>query len=84
MSKKDTEKLVSRAKELSSDGDYIRLFDKEENYKELIRNTELAAAREETKIEMAKKCLEKNMDNDLIAELTGLSIKEIESLKKEV
>lgn len=84
MSKKDTEKLVSRAKELSSDGDYIRLFDKEENYKELIRNTELAAAREETKIKMAKKCLEKNMDNDLIAELTGLSIKEIESLKKEV
>lgn len=82
MSKKDTEKLVSRAKELSSAGDYIRLFDKEENYKELIRNTELAAAREETKIEMAKKCLEKNMDNDLIAELTGLSIKEIESLKK--
>ena len=32
---------------------------------------------------MAKKCLEKNMNNDLIVELTGLSIKEIESLKKE-
>ena len=32
MSKKDTEKLVNRAKELSSDDDYIRLFDKEENY----------------------------------------------------
>ena len=29
MSKKDTEKLVSRAKELSSDGEYIRLFDEE-------------------------------------------------------
>ena len=47
MGKKDTEKLVSRARELSSDGEYIRLFDKEENYKELIRNTELAEAREE-------------------------------------
>ena len=95
MGKKDTEKLVSRAKELSSDGEYVRLFDKEENYKELIRNTELAEAREEGKLEgklegskekaleMAKKCLEKNMDNNLIAELTGFSIKEIESLKEE-
>ena len=74
---------------------YIRLFNEEENYKELIRNTELAEAHEkgklegielgskETKIEMAKKCLEKNMNNDLIAELTGLSVKEIDFLKEE-
>ncbi len=54
MSKKDTEKLVNRAKELSSDDGYIRLFDKEENYKELIRNTELAKAREEGKLEGMK------------------------------
>ena len=33
MNKKDTEKLVNRAKELSSDDEYIRLFDEEENYK---------------------------------------------------
>ena len=51
MSKKDTEKLVSRAKELSSDVGYIRLFDEEENYKELIRNTELAEAHEKGKLE---------------------------------
>ena len=86
MSKKDTEKLVSRAKELSSDGEYIRLFDEEENYKELIRNTEIAEAREEAskeaKIEIAKKCLEKNMNIDTITELTGLAVKEIELLKK--
>ena len=51
MSKKDTEKLVSRAKELSSDDGYIRLFNEEENYKELIRNTELAEAHEKGKLE---------------------------------
>ena len=91
MSKKDTEKLVNRAKELSSDDGYIRLFDKEENYKELIRNTELAEAREKGKSEgseeraseIAKKCLEKNMNIDTIAELTGLSIEEIDKLRKE-
>ena len=36
INKKDTEKLVNRAKKLSSDDEYIRLFDEEENYKELI------------------------------------------------
>ena len=95
MSKNDTEKLVSRAKELSSDDCYIRLFNEEENYKELIRNTELAEAHEKGKLEgklegseekaleIAKKCLEKNMDINTIVELTGLSFKKIASLKKE-
>ena len=91
MSKKDTEKLVNRAKELSSDDGYIRLFDEEENYKELIRNTELAEAHEKGKLEgseeraldIAKKCLEKNMNINTIVELTGLSFKKIASLKKE-
>ena len=95
MSKNYTEKLVSRAKELSSDDCYIRLFNEEENYKELIRNTELAEAHEKGKLEgklegseekaleIAKKCLEKNMDINTIVELTGLSFKKIASLKKE-
>ena len=45
MSKKETKKIVVRAKELSSE--YIRLFEnsEEDNYKELIRNTKLAEAR---------------------------------------
>ena len=93
MGKKDTEKLVSRAKELSSDGEYVRLFDKEENYKELIRNTELAEAREEGKLEgklegskekaleMAKKLKEAGVKISIIAEASGLSIEEIENLK---
>ena len=53
MSKKDTEKLVSRAKELLSAGEYIRLFDEEENYKELIRNTEIAEAQKKASEERA-------------------------------
>ena len=45
MSKKETKKIVVRAKELSSE--YIRMFEnsEENNYKELIRNTKLAEAR---------------------------------------
>ena len=93
MSKKDTEKLVNRAKELSSDDGYIRLFDKEENYKELIRNTELAEAHEkgklegklegskETKTEMAKKLKKAGVKISVIAEASGLSMEEIENLK---
>lgn len=89
MSKKDTEKLVSRAKELSSDEEYIRLFDEEENYKELIRNTELSEAHEagvkqgskETAINNAKNAKALGLDNNSISKITGLSIKEIDNLK---
>ena len=88
MSKKDTEKLVSRAKELSSTGEYIRLFDEEENYKELIRNTELAEAREEGSeertLEIAKNLIKMGLTNEQIIEATKISIKKIDKLRKEV
>ena len=92
MSKKDTEKLVSRAKELSSDDGYIRLFDKEENYKELIRNTELAEAHENGKLEgseeraleIAKNLIKIGLTNEQIVEATKISIEEINKLRKEV
>ena len=87
MSKKDTEKLVNRAKELSSDDGYIRLFDEEENYKELIRNTELAKAREEGSeeraLEIAKSLIKIGLTNEQIVEVTKISIEDIESLKEE-
>ena len=91
MSKKDTEKLVNRAKELSSNDGYIRLFDKEENYKELIRNTELAEAREEgmklgskeAKIDVAKNLIKIGLTNEQIVEVTKISIEEIDKLRKE-
>ncbi len=92
MNKKDTEKLVNRAKELSRDDEYIRLFDEEENYKELIRNTELAEAREEgiklgskeTAIDIAKNLIKIGLTNEQIVETTKLSIAEIDKLRKEV
>ena len=92
MNKKDTEKLVNRAKELSRDDEYIRLFDEEENYKELIRNTELAEAREEgiklgskeTAIDIAKNLIKIGLTNEQIVETTKLSIDEIDKLRKEV
>ena len=91
MNKKDTEKLVNRAKELSSDDEYIRLFDEEENYKELIRNTELAEAHEEgiklgskeTAIDIAKNLIKIGLTNEQIVETTKLSIAEIDKLRKE-
>lgn len=105
MWKKDTEKLVSRANEQSNINKYVRLFEngEENNYKKLIRNTELAKAHEkgkiegklegrlegielgskEAKIEMAKKLKEAGFEISLIAEVTGLSIKEIDFLKEE-
>lgn len=92
MNKKDTEKLVNRAKELSRDDEYIRLFDEEENYKELIRNTELAEAREEgiklgskeTAIDIVKNLIKIGLTNEQIVETTKLSIAEIDKLRKEV
>ena len=95
MRKKDTEKLINRAKELSSDNGYIRLFDKEENYKELIRNTELAKTREEgkleglelgskeAKIDDAKNLIKIGLTNEQIVEVTKISIEEIDKLRKE-
>ena len=103
MPKNEAEKLVSRAKELSNVNKYIRLFDEEENYKELAYNTDIDNARKEAisegikqgikqgiergskekALEMARKCLDKEMSIETISELTGLSIEEIESLTKE-
>ena len=98
MSKEETKKIVARAKELSSDDEYIRLFEngEEDNYKELIRNTELAEAREEAEergleigikqgskikaIDIAKNLKKAGISIDIISESSGLSIKEINDL----
>ena len=94
MSKEKAKKIVARAKELSSDDKYIRLFEngEEDNYKEIVRNTELAEAREEgieqgieqgskkKAIDMAKNAINIGLDIKTISKLTGLSIKEIENL----
>ena len=97
MWKKDTEKLVSRANEQSNINKYVRLFEngEENNYKKLIRNTELAKAHEdgykegqkewqkEVATSVAKNLKKAGFEISLIAEVTGLSIKEIDFLKEE-
>ena len=90
MSKEKAKKIVARAKELSSDDKYIKLFEngEEDNYKEIVRNTELAEAREEGEeqgskkkaIDMAKNLKNAGISIDIIAKSSGLSIKEIENL----
>ena len=90
MSKEKAKKIVARAKELSSDDKYIRLFEngEEDNYKEIVRNTELAEAREEAReqgsknkaLDMAKNLKLAGISIDIIAKSSGLSIKEIENL----
>lgn len=99
MPKNEAEKLVSRAKELSNVNKYVRLFDEEENYKELAYNTDIDNARKEaisegikqgikqgakeTAINNAKNAKALGLDNNSISKITGLSIEEIESLPKE-
>ena len=55
---------MARAKELSSDDKYIRLFEngEEDNYKEIVRNTELAQAREEAREQGLEQGLEQGRE----------------------
>ena len=64
MSKEKAKKVVARAKELSSDDKYIRLFEngEEDNYKEIVRNTELAEAREEAREQGLEQGLEQGRE----------------------
>ena len=92
LSKKD--ELVKEFDEkmyiLNSDGTFIRTVSEEED-KERLTNTRISLAKEEAaeeatnnrNIEIAKSMLEKKYDIQEIMDLTGLSITEIEKLKKE-
>ena len=63
MSKEKAKKIVARAKELSSDDKYIRLFEngEENNYKEIVRNTELQRPEKR----LANKDLNKVLNKDV-------------------
>ena len=58
---------MARAKELSSDDKYIRLFEngEEDNYKEIVRNTELAEAREEAREQGLEQGIEQGLEQGL-------------------
>ena len=68
MSKEEAKKIVARAKELSSDDEYIRLFEngEEDNYKEIVRNTELAEAREKAEERGLAKGIKKGLKQGIV------------------
>ena len=92
MEKDTSEKLVQEIDDLSSDDEYIELYTdlprKEMEKNTLIGEAKLEgynsgknAGKHEEKIEIAKKMLNKNIDIDLIVQITGLTIDEIKTLK---
>ena len=96
MSKEEAKNFVNKAKELSSDDEMVYMFD-QENMQEMIRNTELEEATEkgikqgieqgieqgsqEKALAIAKNLLNAKMDLKTIAEVTGLTIEDIDALK---
>ena len=92
MGKEDAEKLIYRAEELSCDKENIALFTKLSN-EEMAFNTRLAEAErdakkrykdgvEDSSKENAKNAIGLGLDNETISKITGLSVEEIEKIRK--
>ena len=97
MSKEEADKLACRVEELSCDRENIALYTKLTN-EEMVFNTRLANAEEaaeelgvelgkeqgskETKIDIAKNLIKAGLDSNKISEFTGLTVEEIEALRK--
>ena len=81
---KDMEKAINELEKISSDERIIGLYDAEKVARKTL-NTQLKSAKldgiEERNIEIAKNMKKENIDNLLIAKVTGLTIEEIENLK---
>ena len=98
MSKEEADKLTSRVEELSDDKENIALYTKLTN-DEMVFNTRLMNASEEAEerghergieqgskekaLEIARNLLKIGIDENKIFQSTGLSLEEIEVLKKE-
>ena len=82
------EEYAKETIELNNNDIYKDIFTKEKD-EEIIRKSEIMYATdkgieegiEQSKVEIAKNMLEKNMDVSLISELTGLTIEEIRNIK---
>lgn len=78
------EKAINELEKISSDERIIGLYDAEKVARKTL-NTQLKSAKldgiEERNIEIAKNMKKENIDNLLIAKVTGLTIEEIEKLK---
>ena len=66
--------------ELNTDQEFVQLLSNDDEY-ELYVESEISDAREDAKLEIAKAMLKKNMDINLIAEITNLPVEEIKTLK---
>ena len=96
MGKEDAEKLICRVEELSCDKENIALFTKLSN-EEMAFNTRLAEAERDAKkrykdgveegskenaLVNAKNAIGLGIDNETISKITGLSVEEIEKIRK--
>lgn len=96
MGKEDAEKLIYRVEELSCDKENIALFTKLSN-EEMTFNTRLAEAERDAKkrykagveegskenaLVNAKNAIGLGLDNETISKITGLSVEEIEKIRK--
>ena len=88
MNKEESKDLTKQVEELTSEYRYIELpsaYANKEAFEESLKEEAFEDGKEEgieqTKIDTAKKMLEKNLDINLISECTNLSIEEIKSLK---
>lgn len=96
MGKEDAEKLIYRVEELSCDKENIALFTKLSN-EEMTFNTRIAEAERDAKkrykagveegskenaLVNAKNAIGLGLDNETISKITGLSVEEIEKIRK--
>ena len=80
------EKMVDEAKELTDNFDSLLYYDydelkKQEAY-ELGEASGVEQGVEQNKVEIALNMLKKNMDTKLICEVTGLSLDQVDAIKK--
>ena len=72
-------KYYDKLMELNTNQEFVGLLSNDEEY-EIYVKSEISDAREDAKLEIAKTMLKKNMDINLIAEITNLTVEEIKTL----
>ncbi len=78
--------VIRTVEELSKDPEFAGYYDIEEKHRQQLedaKETGMDEGKAEANLSTAKKMLEDNMDIDIISKYTGLSIEQVEKLKKE-
>lgn len=76
------EKMVDEAKELTDNFDSLLYYDYDELKKQEAYELGEASGVEQNKVEIALNMLRENTNSDFICRVTGLSLDEIEKLRK--